>query len=145
MLKSRLILNEKKNLIFRTASSFVLSYYGLEMDKRKKRKICAVCQASSEDYRLKLRRDLSEGKSVLADKLPVPKEFVLLEDSDEESETDCSEESEFEVDLSSASASSSDEDNLSAEERLEKMIGKSLKKFNLEYQFTAAEQNLYKR
>ena len=124
-----------------------MSYYGLEMDKRKKRKICAVCLASSEDYRLKLTKDLAEKKSVLADRLPVPKEFVLLEDSDEESETDWSEESEFEVDLSShgESSASSEDDNLSAEERLEKMIGKSLKKFNLEYQFTAAEENLYKR
>ena len=93
---------------------------------------------------MKLRRDLAEGKSVLADRLPVPKEFVLLEDSDEESETDWSEESEFEVDLSEDGALSED-DNLSAEERLEKMIGKSLKNFNLEYQFTAAEQNLYRR
>ena len=92
---------------------------------------------------MKLRRDLAEGKSVLADRLPVPKEFVLLEDSDEESETDYSEESEFELDLETSA--SSEEDNLTAEERLEKMIGKSLKKFNLEYQFTAAEQNLYRR
>ena len=96
---------------------------------------------------MKLRRDLAEGKSVLADRLPVPKEFVLLEDSDEESETDYSEESEFEVDLSShgASSPSSEDDNLSAEEMLEKMIRKSLKKFDLEYQLTAAERNLYKR
>ena len=124
-----------------------MSYYGLEMDKRKKRKICTVCLASSEDYRKKLSRDLAEKKSVLADKLPVPKETVLLEDSDEESETDWSEESEFEVDLSShgASPASSEDDNLSAEERLEKMIGKSLKKCSLEYQITAAEQNLYQR
>ena len=79
--------------------------------------------------------------------MPVPKEFVMLEDSDEESETDCSEESEFEVDFSShgASSASSEDEHLSVEERLEKMIGKSLNKFNLEYQFTAAEQNLYKR
>ena len=119
-----------------------MSYYGLEMDKRKKRKICAGCLASSEDHRLKLRRDLAEKKSVLAERLPVPKETVLLEDSDEESETDWSEESEFEADLSSAS---SEDDNLCVEERLEKMIGKSLIKFNLEYQLSAAEENLYKR
>ena len=125
----------------------MLSYYGLEMDKRKKRKICVDCQALSEDYRLKLRRDLAENKSVLAERLPVPKEFVLLEDSDEQSETDCSEESEFELDLSShgCSSASSEDENLSVEERLEKMIGKSLNKFNLEFQVTAAEQNLYKR
>ena len=125
----------------------MLSYYGLEMEKRKKRKICDFCFGSSEEYRMKLRRDLAEGKSVLADRLPVPKEFVLLEDSDEESETDYSEESEFEVDLSShgASSPSSEDDNLSAEEMLEKMIGKSLKKFDLEYQTIAAERNLYKR
>ena len=42
---------------------------------------------------MKLRRDLAEGKSVLADRLPVPKEFVLLEDSDEELE-DCDREKE---------------------------------------------------
>ena len=88
---------------------------------------------------------MAEKKSVLAERLPVPKETVLLEDSDEESETDWSEESEFEVDLSSASSASSEDDNLSAEERLEKMIGKSLKKFSLEYQITSAEQNLYER
>ena len=121
-----------------------MSYYGLEMDKRKKRKICDDCYDSSEQFRLKLRRDLDEEKSLLAERLPVAKEFVLLEDSDEESETNDSEESEFEVDLSEDGALSED-DNLSAEERLEKMIGESLKNFNLEYQFTAAEQNLYRR
>ena len=81
---------------------------------------------------------------MLCDKLPVPKELVLLEDSDEDSETDLSEDSEFDVTPSSLDTSS-DDDYLSVEERLEKLIGKSLEKYNVEYQCTAAIENLSQR
>ena len=71
---------------------------------------------------------------MLSEKLPVPKELVLLEDSDEESEFDYSEDSEFEIDPSSLESFSDDDDNLTVEERLQRIIGKSLGKFNLDYQ-----------
>ena len=87
---------------------------------------------------------MDEKKSLLSKKLPVPKELVLLEDSDEDSETDLSEESEFEADLSSLETSS-DDDNLTVEQKLENIIKKSISKFDLEYQQSAAVENLTKR
>ena len=87
---------------------------------------------------------MDEKKSLLSTKLPVPKELVLLEDSDEDSETDLSEESEFEADLSSLETSS-DDDNLTVEQKLENIIKKSISKFDLEYQQSAAVENLTKR
>ena len=82
---------------------------------------------------------------MLSEKLPVPKELVLLEDSDEESESDYSEDSEFEIDPSSLESFSDDDDNLTVEERLQRIIGKSLGKFNLDYQNEAAVENLSHR
>ena len=67
-----------------------------------------------------------------------------MEDSDEDSETDLSEESEFEADLSSLETSS-DDDNLTVEQKLENIIKKSITKFDLEYQHSAAVENLNKR
>ena len=87
---------------------------------------------------------MDEEKSLLSDKLPVPKELVLLEDSDEDSETDLSDESEFEADLSSLETSS-DDDDLTVEQKLEKIIKKSISKFDLEFQCSSAVENLSKR
>ena len=77
------------------------------------------------------------------EKLPVPKDLVLLEDSDEELETDSSGDSEFEIDVSSVS-SGSESDGLggTAEERLERIIGKTMGTLGFDFQVSAATKDL---
>ena len=81
---------------------------------------------------------------MFAEKLPVPKDLVLLEDSDEEPETDSSGESEFEIDPSSISSDddSSDGQGGTLEERLERMVGKTMEKLGFDFQVSAATSNL---
>ena len=81
---------------------------------------------------------------MFAEKLPVPKDLVLLEDSDEEPETDSSGESEFEIDPSSISSGSDSSDGLGGtiEERLERIVGKSMEKLGFNFQVTAATKDL---
>ena len=80
------------------------------------------------------------------EKLPVPRDLVLLEDSDEELETDSSGDSEFEIDVSSTS-SGSESDGLggTAEERLERIIGKTMEKLGFDFQVSAGTKDLSAR
>ena len=79
---------------------------------------------------------------MFAEKLPVPKDLVLLEDSDEEPETDSSGESEFEIDASSSGSESSDGLGGTMEERLERIIGKTMEKLGFDFQVSAAATDL---
>ena len=65
---------------------------------------------------------------------------MLLEDSDEELETDISEDSEFEIDASSGS----DSDGLggTAEERLERIVGKTMTNLGFDFQVSSATKDL---
>ena len=78
-------------------------------------------------------------------KLPVPKDFVLLEDSDEELETDSSAESEFEIDLDPTDSDSSDGASGTIEERLQRIIGDTVSNLDLDFQITAATNDLSER
>lgn len=82
---------------------------------------------------------------MFAEKLPVPKDLVLLEDSDEEPETDSSGESEFEIDASSSGSESSDGLGGTMEERLERIIGKTMEKLDFDFQVSAATTDLSAR
>jgi len=91
--------NRKSELI--TANNYILSCYNIKPDPKKKRKICSRC---NDNWMLKLeehKEKLRNKEPLLDQPLPVPRDIVMLEDSDEKSETDSSESSEFEVDLTS--------------------------------------------
>ena len=77
---------------------------------------------------------------------------MLLEDSDENSETDESEVSEFEVDtgaldseVDSSASASSDSGSGDFEEQLEKIMGKAIAKKNFDKQIKEATTNLQER
>ena len=94
-----------------------------------------------------LENKLRNGESMFAERLPVPKDLVLLEDSDEEPATDSSGESEFEIDPSSLSSDtdSSVGQGGTLEERLEQIVGKTMEKLGFDFQVSAATTDLSKR
>ena len=53
----------------RTANSFALAFYGLEADKKKKRKICTGCHGKVNDQHQQLIEKLVAGESVLSEPL----------------------------------------------------------------------------
>ena len=129
----------------RTARSFALSFYGMDESRGKKRKICPLCFDKVDSQRRRLLRRLEDGESLLSEPLPVPRDLVLLEDSDENSETDSSEESELEVepgDLLSSSGSSLSGD---FEQQLDKIMGSAIQKMNFDRQLTEATKDLKDR
>ena len=116
----------------------------------KKRKICLRCYDIVDSHRRRLLRKLEDGESLLSEQLPVPRDLVLLEDSDENSETDSSEESEFEMDtgeLLSSSAGSSSGSAMSGdfEQQLDKIMGSAIQKMNFDKQLTTATKDLKDR
>jgi len=127
-----------------TADHYTLSYYGMEFDPKKKRKVCRSCHQTVKDQQKLLVDKLHKKESMFSEKLPVPKEMVLLEDSDEEQETDSSGDSEFEIDASSICTDSDSSDGLggTVEERLERIIEKSMEKLGFDFQVTAATKDL---
>ena len=127
-----------------TANSYTLSYFGLEQQEGRKRKVCNSCSERVESGRAELVNVLrNQDQKVLSQPLPVPRDMVILEDSDEEPVTDSSEESEFEVDLTSSS--DSEGDGRTAEERLNSIIDDALNKLNMENQFNEATKCLTDR
>ena len=88
---------------------------------------------------------LKNKESMFDKKLPVPKDLVLLEDSDEELETDSSGDSELEIDASSSGSESSDGLGGTAEERLERIIGGTLQKLGFDFQVSAGVNELSDR
>ena len=116
----------------------------------KKRKICPLCHNIVDTHRQRLLKKLKDGESLLSDPLPVPRDLVLLEDSDENSETDSSEESEFEMDtgeLLSKSTGSSSGSSMSGdfEEQLDKIMGSAIEKMNFDKMLTTATKDLKDR
>ena len=87
---------------------------------------------------------LHNKESMFTMKLPVPKDLVLLEDSDEEQETDSSGDSEFEIDASSICSGSDSSDGLggTVEEKLERIIEKTMSKLGFDFQVSAATKDL---
>ena len=78
----------------------ILSFCG------RKRKICLDCKEEADEarddmvVRLKVGVEGSDGKSCLPESMPLPKDMVTLDDSDQELQTDTSSESELEFDAS---------------------------------------------
>ena len=70
----------------------------------RKRKICLDCKEEADEARddmvikLKVGVEESDGKSCLPARMPLPKDMVTLDDSDQELQTDTSSESEVEFD-----------------------------------------------
>ena len=81
---------------------------------------------------------------MLSEPLPVPREMVILDDSDEESETDTSDDSEFDVDPSSLGSSPLSGDG-DFEAQMEKLMGNKIEKLDFEFQLKAATKNLQDR
>ena len=52
-----------------TEDSFALAFYGLEADKKKKRKICTGCHGKVNDQHQQLIEKLVAGESVLSEPL----------------------------------------------------------------------------
>merc|ERR1719228_2874349 len=98
--------------------------------------------AEVEKGRLDLVDMLKEKKALLAERLPVPRDMVLLEDSDEEPVTDSSGDSEIEIDLSSEDSS---DGGRTAEEKLNSIIDSALDSFDIEFQFKQATKDLTDR
>ena len=117
---------------FNTASSFVVSFYGIEVEGKKKRKVCPDCRSNALDAQAKLLQDLFQNEPVVNNTFPRAKEMVTLEDSDVESTTDTSSESEVEVEVG-------------VEESIEKMIESSLKNLNFDSQIQASVKALKER
>ena len=127
-----------------TANSYTLSYFGLEQQEGRKRKVCNSCAERVESGRAELVNVLrNQDQKVLSQPLPVPRDMVILEDSDEEPVTDSSEDSEFEVDLTSSS--DSEGEGRTAEERLNSIIDNALNNLNMENQFNEATKCLTDR
>jgi histone-lysine N-methyltransferase SETDB1 len=125
-----------------TADSYTLSYYGLQPDSGRKRKVCGECRAGVERGRAALVGRLRAGGALLEDRLPVPGDMVVLEDSDEEPVTDSSGDSEFEIDVSSED---SDDQGKTAEEKLNGIIDRALGSFDMKTQFEQATKVLTER
>ncbi|XP_023339442.1 histone-lysine N-methyltransferase SETDB1 [Eurytemora carolleeae] len=117
---------KKSELI--TANGTVLSYFKLQRDEKKKRKICISCREKLAGQEAMLVERLKNKQPILGAMLPLP-EVVNLEDSDQESETDDSESTEFELDLSS------EFDDCTAEEALRRIMQSTLEKYDVKNQF----------
>ena len=87
----------------------------------------------------------------MSEPLPVPRDLVLLEDSDENSETDSSEESEYEMDtgelVSGENTGSSSGSSMSGdfEQQLDKIMGSAIQKMNFDKVLTTATKDLKDR
>ena len=128
-----------------TANSYTLSYYGMQQQEGRKRKICHGCKEKVDEGREELVEKLRDkDQRVLSCPLPVPRDMVILEDSDEEPVTDSSGDSEFEIDVTSSSGES-EGDGKTAEERLNSIIDDALNNLNMESQFKEATKDLTDR
>lgn len=140
--------NTNKTML-RTASSYALSYYGMESDSKKKRKICSACYYNLTINYNKLLEKNQKGESLLSEPLPVPRDLVLLEDSEEDSETDPSDDSEFEVGIdeieSSDCGSGVSSDSGDFNQQLDKIMGRAIEKLNFDKQLTLATESLKER
>ena len=128
-----------------TANSYILSYYGMQQQEGRKRKVCHSCREKVEEGRNELVEKLRDkNQTVLSSPLPVPRDMVILEDSDEEPVSDSSGDSEFEIDVTSSSGES-EGDGKTAEERLNSIIDDALSNLNMETQFKEATKDLTDR
>ena len=109
-----------------------------------KLQICESCYQTVMEQQKSLVDKLHNKESMFTMKLPVPKDLVLLEDSDEEQETDSSGDSEFEIDASSICSGSDSSDGLggTVEEKLERIIEKTMSKLGFDFQVSAATKDL---
>jgi len=130
------VVNRKKDLI--TADSYALSYYNISNNDKKKRKICLTCNGRLKSQQSRLVEKLNKRQLLLDELLPVPRECVTLDDSDEKSETDESVDTDFEIDLSS-------DDGLTPEQRIEKVLNNYTEQIDLEGQVTDSIKELSKR
>jgi len=80
---------EKEKMV--TADRYSLSFYGVELKENRKRKVCTQCKEVAMTKQKELVQKLVEGESLFGEKLPVPQDILMLEDSDEELRTDTSE------------------------------------------------------
>ena len=93
----------------------------------------------------KLADKLRNGESLFSEPLPVPRDLVLLEESDS-SETDESQASEFDVDIDDVGISSDNStDSGDFEHQLNKIMGKTIEKLGFENQLTQATKHLQDR
>ena len=128
-----------------TANSYTLSYFGMQQQEGRKRKVCYSCKEKVNEGRQELVEKLrDQNQRVLSSPLPVPRDMVILEDSDEEPVTDSSGDSEFEIDVTSSSGES-EGDGKTAEERLNSIIDDALSNLNMESQFKEATKDLTDR
>ena len=111
------------------------------------RVFCQSCSDIVATQHKALLRKIKDRVSLFSEKLPVPKDLVLLEESDEEPETDSSGETEFELNRESLSSSENteDEEDITVEERLERIIGKTMKKLDFDFQISSASKDLNER
>lgn len=123
----------------------------MDSSSGKKRKICPRCHDIVDSHRRRLLQKLEDGESLLSEPLPVPRDLVLLEDSDENSETDSSEESEYEMDtgelVSREDTGSSSGSSMSGdfEQQLDKIMGSAIEKMNFDKMLTTATKDLKDR
>ena len=154
--KSKNMINGGKEHV-RTASNYVISFYGQEPKKNgllkkqektsifKKRKVCLSCLTKANNAQDKMLENLVRGDSIIKDKLfPTPKDVVLIEDSDEEPISDTSSESELELDLETLDDESIDND-CELERNLELRITNTLSKIKVDEQIKDTLDILSKR
>ena len=125
-----------------TADSYTSSYYGLRQEEGRKRKVCLGCREEVERGRRRLLGRLERGEDVLAERLPVPRDMVVLEDSDEEPATDSSRDSDLQLDVSTDSEA---EAGLTAEQKLASIIDDALASLGMGEHIVQATRTLGER
>lgn len=123
--------SRKENLI--TADSYVLSCFQVKHDDKKKMKVCQACHDTLTQTKEDLLEKLARGEPILGESLPVYRDMVMLEDSDERSETDESLSTDCELDLGS-----SEGEGVTLEQHLARIVEESLQSLDVDAQVTAS-------